>query len=81
MQTIIGLISAEMGIALVPASLQNLQRVGVVYKPLQEATPQVETAVVWQPDNTSSVLREFLKVVRLYVNEKRNEEAILQLER
>jgi len=32
----------------------------------QEATPQVETAVVWQPDNTSSVYAN-LKVVRLYV--------------
>lgn len=70
MQTIIGLISAEMGIALVPASLQNLQRVGVVYKPLQPATLQVETAMVWRSDSTSSVLREFLEVVRLYVNER-----------
>jgi DNA-binding transcriptional LysR family regulator len=72
MQTIIGLISAEMGVALVPASLQNLQRSGVVYKPLQEATPQVETAVVWRSDSSSSVLREFLQVVRAYVNERRN---------
>ncbi|MGV0028291.1 LysR family transcriptional regulator [Phormidesmis priestleyi] len=72
MQTIIGLISAEMGVALVPASLQNLQRSGVVYKPLQEATPQVETAVVWRSDSSSSVLREFLQVVRAYVKERRN---------
>ncbi|BAU09596.1 LysR family transcriptional regulator [Leptolyngbya sp. NIES-3755] len=73
MQTIIGLISAEMGIALVPASLQNLQRVGVVYKPLQPATPQVETAMVWRSEATSSVLREFLKVVRQYVNERNDQ--------
>jgi DNA-binding transcriptional LysR family regulator len=71
MQTIIGLISAEMGIALVPASLQNLQRSGVVYKPLQTVTPQVETAIVWQIDNPSVVLREFLQVVRLYVNQRK----------
>lgn len=72
MQTIIGLISAEMGVSLVPASLQNLQRVGVVYKPLQEAMPQVETAVVWRSDSSSAVLRKFLQVVRAYVNERRN---------
>ncbi|MBD2080006.1 LysR family transcriptional regulator [Leptolyngbya sp. FACHB-17] len=78
MQTIIGLISAEMGIALVPASLQSLKRVGVVYKPLESAmplaemAPLVETAIVWRPDHTSSVLREFLQVVRRYVNEHRN---------
>lgn len=76
MQTIIGLISAEMGVALVPASLQNLQRAGVVYKPLQEAMPQVETAVVWRSDSSSSVLREFLQVVRAYVNERRNTEVL-----
>lgn len=78
MQTIIGLISAEMGVALVPASLQSLQRAGVVYRPLQSATPQVETAMVWRPDSTSSVLREFLQVVRHYVNQRRNEAAALE---
>lgn len=72
MQTIIGLISAEMGVALVPASLQNLQRVGVVYKSLRETTPQVETAIVWRPDSTSGVLREFLQVVKCYVNARSN---------
>lgn len=77
MQTIIGLISAEMGVALVPASLQNLQRVGVVYKSLQETTPQVETAVAWRSDRSSAVLREFLQVVRRYVNQGRNEPAVL----
>jgi DNA-binding transcriptional LysR family regulator len=35
MQTIISLVAANMGVALVPASLQNLQRAGVVYKPLE----------------------------------------------
>lgn len=66
MQTIIGLISANMGVALVPASLQNLQRVGVVYKPLKEATPLVEIAIAWRSDSVSPVLREFLKVVKLH---------------
>ncbi|MBM0744948.1 LysR family transcriptional regulator (plasmid) [Phormidium sp. CLA17] len=70
MQTIIGLVSAKMGIALVPASLQNLQRAGVVYKPLQGVTPQVEVAVVWLLENVSPVLYEFLKVIRLYIKKR-----------
>ncbi|MBD2463206.1 LysR family transcriptional regulator [Oscillatoria sp. FACHB-1407] len=70
MQTIIGLVSAKMGIALVPASLQNLQRTGVVYKPLQGETPQVEVAIAWRAEIVSPVLHEFLKVVRLYIKEK-----------
>lgn len=66
MQTIIGLISAGMGISLVPSSLQNLRRAGVVYRKLKESTPKVETSVVWRREDASSVLREFLKVVRAF---------------
>jgi DNA-binding transcriptional LysR family regulator len=64
MQTIIGLVSAGMGIAIVPSSLQNLQRSGVVYRAVEEETPLVETAVVWQEDDMTPVLREFLQVVK-----------------
>jgi DNA-binding transcriptional LysR family regulator len=64
MQTIIGLVSAGMGIAIVPSSLQNLQRAGVVYRALEEKTPLVETAVVWRQEDMTPVLREFLQIVR-----------------
>lgn len=64
MQTIISLVAAELGVALVPASVQNLQRVGVVYKALAESTSQVELAMVWRPDKISSVLQKFLEVTR-----------------
>ena len=64
MQTIIGLVSAGMGIAIVPSSLQNLQRSGVVYRALEEKTPLVETAVVWRQEDMTPVLREFLQIVR-----------------
>ncbi|KAM3114665.1 LysR family transcriptional regulator [Phormidesmis sp. 146-33] len=70
MQTIVGLVSAKMGIALVPASLQNLQRAGVIYKRLQDKIPQVEVGVVWLSDNVSPVLQGFLGVIRCYVNER-----------
>lgn len=69
MQTIISLVSAGMGVALVPSSLQNLQRTGVVYKMIQESTPKVETAVMWRREDASPVLREFLKVVRTVCRE------------
>ena len=36
MQTIVSLVAAGMGVALVPASLQHLRRTGVVYRPLAE---------------------------------------------
>lgn len=64
MQTIISLVAAELGVALVPASLQNLQRVGVVYKTLEEKTPKIELAVAWRRNETSPVLQQFLEVTR-----------------
>jgi DNA-binding transcriptional LysR family regulator len=63
-QTIVSLVAGGVGVALVPASLQNLQRVGVVYKTLQGQKFELEMAVVWRRDNSSQVLQEFLQVVR-----------------
>jgi DNA-binding transcriptional LysR family regulator len=70
MQTIISLVSANMGVALVPASLQNLQRAGVVYKPLEGEIPHVEVAIAWRSDNVTPVLREFLLVVKQHMKER-----------
>ncbi|MCC5634334.1 LysR family substrate-binding domain-containing protein [Nostoc sp. CHAB 5844] len=64
MQTIIGLVSASMGIAIVPSLLQNLQRNDIAYRPMKEKTPVIEIAMVWQPDNITPVLHEFFQVVR-----------------
>jgi DNA-binding transcriptional LysR family regulator len=64
MQTIVSLVAAEMGIAIVPASLQNLQRTGVVYKALQDPIPQVEINMIWQRHNSSPTVQRFLEIVR-----------------
>jgi DNA-binding transcriptional LysR family regulator len=63
MQTIIGLVAGEIGVALVPASLRNLTRKGVVYREVQGFTPTVEMSVMWRRDNTRPVLSSFLQVV------------------
>jgi DNA-binding transcriptional LysR family regulator len=63
-QTIISLVAAEMGIAIVPVSIQNLQRTGVVYRPLQEPTPEAAIAVVWRQADSSPTLAQFLQVVK-----------------
>jgi DNA-binding transcriptional LysR family regulator len=64
MQTIVGLVSAGMGIALVPQSVSNLKRPGVEYKLLSNKTLAVETGLAWRRDNMSSVLRTFLELLR-----------------
>lgn len=63
MQTIIGLVSAGIGIAIVASSLQNLQRSGVVYRPIEERTLAIETALIWQPDNITPVLHKFFQAI------------------
>jgi DNA-binding transcriptional LysR family regulator len=64
MQTIVSLVSAGMGIALVPQSLSNLMRPGVEYRALSDATPLVETGLAWRRDNASPVLQGFLDLLR-----------------
>jgi len=64
MQTIVSLVSAGMGMALVPQSVSNLRRPGVEYHPLTQSTPAVETGLAWRRDNTSPVLQGFLSLMR-----------------
>jgi len=64
MQTIVSLVSAGMGMALVPQSVSNLMRPGVEYRALEDATPLVETGLAWRRDNASPVLRGFLDLLR-----------------
>lgn len=64
MQTIVGLVSAGMGIALVPQSVSNLKRPGVEYKALSDKTLSIETGLAWRRDNLSPVLHTFLELLR-----------------
>jgi DNA-binding transcriptional LysR family regulator len=67
MQTIVNLVSAGLGLALVPRSVTQLQRPGVVYRPLPRAlaedAPQCETSLLWASDAQPAVLR-FVEFVR-----------------
>jgi len=70
MQTIVSLVSAGMGVALVPQSLRNLRRTGVVYRPLQAALPVVETGLVWRRADAGPVLQGFIAAARAYAQER-----------
>jgi DNA-binding transcriptional LysR family regulator len=62
MQTIISLVSAGLGLALVPASLRHLARTGVHYVDLQGDAPVLETGLAWRRDDPAPVLARFLDV-------------------
>ncbi len=63
MQTIVSLVAGGIGIAIVPISLNNLQRTGVVYKPLEQPTPYAEVAVAWRNQDLSAIAQRFLEIV------------------
>ena len=62
MQTIISLVSAGLGVALVPASLRNLARAGVRYVEIA-APPMLETGLAWRRDNDTATLRGLLSLL------------------
>ena len=61
MQTIVNLVSAGLGLALVPRSMMQMQRSGVVYRALplalRDGAPLCETSLLWRADAAPSVLR------------------------
>jgi DNA-binding transcriptional LysR family regulator len=59
MQTIVNLVSAGMGVAWVPAAMMQLQRPGVVYRPLAAPGLVCETSLVWR-DGTHPVVQRFV---------------------
>ena len=60
LQATVSLVAAGMGVALVPESLRNLRRKGVVYKKLKEPAPKVALALAWRDEEMTPVLRSFL---------------------
>jgi DNA-binding transcriptional LysR family regulator len=59
MQTIVNLVSAGLGVAWVPASVQQFQRPGVVYRSVSGPVPYCDTSLVWH--QRSPVLTRFLE--------------------
>lgn len=64
MQTIVGLVAGGIGVALVPASLQNIPRRGVAYKPVHGLSPTVGLGMIWRRGAPGAVLNSFLQVAR-----------------
>ncbi len=64
MQTIISLVAAGMGYALVPESVANLGRAGVIYQPLTDSQAVIELGIAWRRDDDSPVLANFLSLLQ-----------------
>ncbi|MFN0039692.1 MAG: LysR family transcriptional regulator [Burkholderiales bacterium] len=71
MQTIVSLVSAELGVALIPASLTNLRRTGVTYKALRETSPLIEIHLAWRRDDALPAIQSFVDLASDWVTETR----------
>ncbi|HEX4522528.1 MAG TPA: LysR family transcriptional regulator [Casimicrobiaceae bacterium] len=67
MQTIVSLVSAGLGVALVPASLRHMRRRGVVYRQLREESPRLTVLLAWRAGNRSACLSRFVATARASV--------------
>ena len=61
--TLLSLVAAGVGVSILPNHVQTLHREGVVYRSLQNAPLNRQIAVVWRQEDSSIVLRQFLKVI------------------
>jgi DNA-binding transcriptional LysR family regulator len=58
--TIVQLVAAEVGVSLVPASLQAFQIKGVIFKELHDVSPKTRLSLAWRRTDTSPFLKNFL---------------------
>jgi DNA-binding transcriptional LysR family regulator len=66
--TLLSLVASGVGVSILPNHVQTLQREGVVYRAIQNATLNRRIAIVWRQEDSSIVLRQFLKVVQEVMN-------------
>ena len=64
MPTIVSLVGAGIGVALVPASLAHVRRTDVVYRPLAEPGPPMEVALAWNEATPTPAVAAFVAHVR-----------------
>jgi DNA-binding transcriptional LysR family regulator len=66
MVTVLGMVAGRIGVSILPASVQKLQRDGVVYRPIQEQTKMAQLTAAWRRDNSSAILQNFLDMARTF---------------
>jgi DNA-binding transcriptional LysR family regulator len=63
-QTALALVAAGLGVALVPESVKNWQRPGVVYCDLRGETAEIELKLIWRRHELTPVIETFINVAR-----------------
>jgi DNA-binding transcriptional LysR family regulator len=74
-QTTLSLVTAGIGVSIVPKCIGNLQRKGVVFRRLVGLRARTELLAAYREHDRSPVVQTFLKVLRHRVREQRSEES------
>jgi DNA-binding transcriptional LysR family regulator len=64
MQTVVSLVSSGLGAAIVPASVANLGRRGVVYRELADRHPRLDVWLAWRRRELDAAGKEFVTLAR-----------------
>ena len=64
MQTVVSLVSSGLGVAIVPASIANLGRRGVIYREIADAHPRLDLWLAWRRGALGATARDFLAHAR-----------------
>lgn len=64
MQTILGLVAAGIGVALVPESLGRMQRDGVACRRVSDDQAFTDLILIWNDDNKHQTVRNFVELAR-----------------
>jgi DNA-binding transcriptional LysR family regulator len=67
MQTVVSLVSSGLGAAIVPGSVANLGRRGVVYRELADSHPRLDVWLAWPRGALGAAARDFLAQARRIV--------------
>jgi len=62
--SLLGLVSAGFGLALVPETFQQILPVEVEFRPLRPSIPTFDFHIAWRRDNQSTLLHAFLELLR-----------------
>ena len=64
MQTVVSLVSSALGVSIVPASVANLGRRGVVYRELADRHPRLDLWLAWPRGALAAAARDFVAHAR-----------------
>ncbi len=68
-QSLLSLVGANIGVALLPASMRQLAQPEVVFKPIHPSPPEIPLYATYRAGDTSPTLKRFLEIIGELITE------------